>query len=157
MAHDWKRITPEGIIRRAIDRLDAKGKGVLLLHDIHERTATALPALLVELKARGYRIVHVVPATPELPATPTETHDWVYRAPDKPSLPVLLLADVTHLNQNLAEQRQMSGVDFCGEKTVTRSRRFAGHRHAWHRRHRAAKAAATPARREAAATTMRTD
>ena len=30
-------------------------------------TALGLPALLRELKARGYRIVHVVPATPELP------------------------------------------------------------------------------------------
>src|SRR5205085_853918 len=53
MAHDWKRIKPEGVIRRAIDRLDAKGRGILLLHDIHERTAIALPSLLAELKARG--------------------------------------------------------------------------------------------------------
>jgi hypothetical protein len=28
------------------------------------------------LKARGYRIVHVVPATPERPATPTEPQQW---------------------------------------------------------------------------------
>jgi peptidoglycan/xylan/chitin deacetylase (PgdA/CDA1 family) len=165
MAQDWKhRINEAGIVRRALDRLAAKGKGILLLHDIHPKTAAALPILLTELKARGYRIVHVVPATPDLPATPTETHDWVYRTPDKTPLPVLLLTDVTHLNQNLAEQRQMSGVDFCGEKAATRSRRFAGHRAAWHKRHHAAKAAkvakhaaASPVRREAAVTTMRTD
>ena len=34
----------------------------MLLHDIHKRTAEALPVLLRELKKRGYRIVHVVPA-----------------------------------------------------------------------------------------------
>ena len=45
MAHDWKRINPEGIIRRAIDRLDAKGKGILLLHDIHPNgPRAALPS-----------------------------------------------------------------------------------------------------------------
>jgi hypothetical protein len=36
----------------------------------------ALPRILHELKARGYRIVHVVPATPEQPATPTEPQQW---------------------------------------------------------------------------------
>jgi hypothetical protein len=29
------------------------------------------------LKARGYRIVHVVPATPSLPPTPTEAYQWL--------------------------------------------------------------------------------
>jgi hypothetical protein len=57
-------------------RLEAKGKGILLLHDIQARTVNALPRLLHELKARGYRIVHVVPATPELPKTPTEPRQW---------------------------------------------------------------------------------
>src|SRR5439155_11568103 len=40
------------------------------------RTVTALPQILRELKARGYRIVHVVPATSERPATPTEPQQW---------------------------------------------------------------------------------
>ena len=43
-------------------RLEAKGKGILLLHDIQPATVLALPELLRELKARGYRVVHVVPA-----------------------------------------------------------------------------------------------
>ncbi len=159
MAQDWKRrINEAGIIRRALDRLAAKGnRGILLLHDIHPKTAAALPILLAELKTRGYRIVHVVPATPEQPATPTEPQEWVYRAPEKQPLPVLLMTDVAQLDKNLAEQRQMSGIDFCGEKISARSRRlFVDHkRPAWHRRHHAAKA--TPMRREAAVTTMRTD
>jgi peptidoglycan/xylan/chitin deacetylase (PgdA/CDA1 family) len=33
-----------------------------LLHDIQAKTATMLPQLLRDLKARGYRIVHIVPA-----------------------------------------------------------------------------------------------
>ena len=172
MAHDWKRITPEGIIRRAIDRLDAKGKGVLLLHDIHERTATALPVLLVELKARGYRIVHVVPATPELPATPSETQEWVFHAPSKTPLPALFMADIKNLNAAMREGRDISGIDFCGEKKTTSARHRFGHKHAtWRRRHHAAakpaptaakvrrEARAAPAkpRVEAAVTTMRPD
>ena len=53
-------------MQRAIQRLDAKGRGILLLHDIHPATALALPSLLKELKERGYKVVHVVPAG-ELP------------------------------------------------------------------------------------------
>jgi hypothetical protein len=57
-------------------RLEAKGKGILLLHDIQARTVAALPKILHELKARGYRIVHVVPATPDRPKTPTDPQQW---------------------------------------------------------------------------------
>jgi hypothetical protein len=164
MAHDWKRIKPEGIIRRAIDRLDAKGKGILLLHDIHERTANALPDLLKELKARGYRIVHIVPATPELPATPTETQEWVFRAPDKAPLPALIMADIQNLNTSMREQRRMSGIDFCGEKITARNRASERKHAGWRKRHHASlrakqTVATAKPRQEAAAgvTTMRTD
>ena len=34
---------------------------MLLLHDIQPRTVLMLPTLLRELKARGFKIVHVVP------------------------------------------------------------------------------------------------
>lgn len=75
VADDWfRRVTPQQIVQRAIERLDAKGRGILLLHDIHPATALALPNLLKELKEHGYQVVHVVPAgelpksVPELPA-----------------------------------------------------------------------------------------
>src|SRR5207302_6701928 len=67
----------------AMKRLEDKGRGILLLHDIQARTVAALPRLLHELKARGYRIVHVVPATPELPATPTEPQQWQLHPPSE--------------------------------------------------------------------------
>jgi peptidoglycan/xylan/chitin deacetylase (PgdA/CDA1 family) len=75
-ADDWHRISPARVYDLAMKRLEAKGKGILLLHDIQPRTVAALPQILNELKARGYRIVHVVPATPELPKTPTEPQQW---------------------------------------------------------------------------------
>jgi peptidoglycan/xylan/chitin deacetylase (PgdA/CDA1 family) len=75
-ADDWRHIPSSRVYDLAIKRLEAKGKGILLLHDIQARTVAALPRILQELKARGYRIVHVVPATPELPATPTEPQQW---------------------------------------------------------------------------------
>ena len=42
-------------------RLEGRGKGILLLHDIHPATVAALPGLL---KALIFRIVQVVPAAP---------------------------------------------------------------------------------------------
>jgi peptidoglycan-N-acetylglucosamine deacetylase len=65
VADDWHhRIKPAEIVRRAMSRLEARGKGILLLHDIHRVTVAALPLLLRALKDKGFHIVHVVPATP---------------------------------------------------------------------------------------------
>src|SRR4051812_30646038 len=75
-ADDWRHISSARVYDLAMKRLEAKGKGILLLHDIQGRTVAALPRILETLKARGYRIVHVVPATPERPKTPTEPREW---------------------------------------------------------------------------------
>ncbi|MFH0300579.1 polysaccharide deacetylase family protein [Bradyrhizobium sp. 31Argb] len=83
VADDWRHIPPARVYELAIQRLEAKGKGILLLHDIQPRTVAALPKILQELKARGYRIVHVVPATPERPATPTEPVQWLLHPPSE--------------------------------------------------------------------------
>ena len=92
-ADDWKHISSAEIVKRAMRRIEAKGKGILLLHDIHQRTVEALPIILKELKAGGYRIVHVVPATPERPATVTTADAWLMHPPSKFKLPVLALAE----------------------------------------------------------------
>ena len=76
-ADDWKHISAAEVMHRALTRLEAKGKGILLLHDIQPATVLALPGLLRELKKRGYRIVQVVPASPTLPKTPTVPSQWV--------------------------------------------------------------------------------
>jgi peptidoglycan/xylan/chitin deacetylase (PgdA/CDA1 family) len=62
-ADDWHhRISGKQIIALAMRRLEARGKGILLLHDIHPATVAALPGLLKELKDQGFHIVQVVPA-----------------------------------------------------------------------------------------------
>jgi peptidoglycan/xylan/chitin deacetylase (PgdA/CDA1 family) len=72
----WRGSTPAAIVKRTMRRLNAKGRGIILMHDIHRATAIALPMLLKELKADGYEVVHVVAAgerpksAPELIALP---------------------------------------------------------------------------------------
>src|SRR5262249_22552102 len=62
-ADDWHhRISGQQIIALAMRRLERRGKGILLLHDIHPATGDALPRLLKALKDNGCRIVQVVPA-----------------------------------------------------------------------------------------------
>jgi peptidoglycan/xylan/chitin deacetylase (PgdA/CDA1 family) len=79
VADDWTHINAAEIARRAVSRLEAHRKGILLLHDIQPATAAALPEILRELKERGFKIVHVVPATAERPKTATLPQQWVAR------------------------------------------------------------------------------
>jgi peptidoglycan/xylan/chitin deacetylase (PgdA/CDA1 family) len=59
---DWHRhISAKQIVALALSRLEKRGRGILLLHDIHPWTATALPEILKELKDHGFRLVQVVP------------------------------------------------------------------------------------------------
>jgi len=83
LADDWRHISSARVYELAVKRLEANGRGILLLHDIQARTVAALPAILRDLKGRGYRIVNVVPATPELPATPTEPQQWQLHPPSE--------------------------------------------------------------------------
>jgi peptidoglycan/xylan/chitin deacetylase (PgdA/CDA1 family) len=76
-ADDWKHIKASEVYRRALMRIEAKHKGILLLHDIQPATVAALPMLLMELKRRGYHIVHVEPATADQPKTPTDPAQWL--------------------------------------------------------------------------------
>jgi len=101
-ADDWRHISSSRVYDLAISRLEAKGKGILLLHDIQARTVAALPRILETLKARGYRIVHVVPATAERPATPSEPQEWLlHHSPDAiakwPQVPNFVFADLGSL------------------------------------------------------------
>lgn len=68
VADDWFRhISPAQIVQRAMSRLDKRGRGILLLHDIHPWTVAALPVLLKELKDHGYHVVQVAPPAPRGP------------------------------------------------------------------------------------------
>jgi peptidoglycan/xylan/chitin deacetylase (PgdA/CDA1 family) len=100
LADDWRHVSSSRVYDLAIKRLEDKGRGILLLHDIQARTVAALPRILHELKVRGYRIVHVVPATSEQPATPTEPPQWQLHPPSEtvaishwPKIPNFVYAD----------------------------------------------------------------
>ena len=49
----------EKLVPTVIARLAKRGKGILLMHDFQKSTANAIPELLTQLKANGYKIVHV--------------------------------------------------------------------------------------------------
>jgi peptidoglycan/xylan/chitin deacetylase (PgdA/CDA1 family) len=60
-SYDWKHNNTNVMLASSVSRLAARGGGILLMHDIKARTAQVLPKLLAMLKARGLRVVHVVP------------------------------------------------------------------------------------------------
>jgi len=60
---DFKKETSATVLERTLARLDRKGGGIVLFHDIHARTAALLPEFLAALEARGYKVVHAVPGT----------------------------------------------------------------------------------------------
>jgi peptidoglycan/xylan/chitin deacetylase (PgdA/CDA1 family) len=56
---DFKLKSPEKVITSVMSKLDKRGKGIVLMHDFQRSTAVALPALLLELKAKGFKVVHL--------------------------------------------------------------------------------------------------
>jgi peptidoglycan/xylan/chitin deacetylase (PgdA/CDA1 family) len=61
-ASDWKQMQPDQELRLILSRIERVGRGIVLFHDTKSQTAQMLPAFLRELKKRGYRIVHILPA-----------------------------------------------------------------------------------------------
>ncbi len=60
-AVDFRTRDPGTVHRRVMGDLKRAGKGIILFHDIQPSTAGALKGLLDDLKAKGYRVVHMVP------------------------------------------------------------------------------------------------
>jgi peptidoglycan/xylan/chitin deacetylase (PgdA/CDA1 family) len=60
---DYTFVSPERVIQQSLSELDRVRKGIFLMHDIKPATARAMGTLLAELKMRGFKLVHVVPAT----------------------------------------------------------------------------------------------
>lgn len=78
-SNDWKRIGAQQMIDQTVARLVARRGGILLMHDVKPNTARMLPVLLAKLKARGFRVVHVVPSGSVVP------NDLIARAPARSS------------------------------------------------------------------------
>src|SRR6202050_529547 len=51
----------EEVITSVMTKLEKHGKGIILMHDFRRATAEAMPELLRQLKAGGYKVVHLVP------------------------------------------------------------------------------------------------
>jgi peptidoglycan/xylan/chitin deacetylase (PgdA/CDA1 family) len=62
------------IINYVMSRLKVAGRGIILMHDIKHTTAAAVPEILKQLKAGGYKIVQLVPKAPA--TTLAAYDDW---------------------------------------------------------------------------------
>ena len=58
---DYYDDTPAEVAARTFSRLEARGSGIILFHDIHPRTVAMLPDFLQQLEDRGYSVVRLVP------------------------------------------------------------------------------------------------
>jgi len=67
-SRDWEAKSAGKVHDKIMKLLKREGKGIVLMHDIQSRTAKMLPRLLRSLKAGGYKIVHMVPASKGVPA-----------------------------------------------------------------------------------------
>lgn len=74
---DWSDPIPKSIAARVLAEVDKHQRGIVLFHDIHARTVQALPLVLDQLAAEGYRFAtwrdgrYVMPdATPLTTAMP---------------------------------------------------------------------------------------
>ena len=56
---DFKIRKPEQIVKSVMDKLKKHGKGIVLMHDFQHGTSQAVPQLLAELKAGGFKVVHM--------------------------------------------------------------------------------------------------
>jgi peptidoglycan/xylan/chitin deacetylase (PgdA/CDA1 family) len=63
---DYYTNTPAQVAARTLSRLEARGSGIILFHDIHARTVAMLPDFLQQLEDRGYSVVRLVPRDPSV-------------------------------------------------------------------------------------------
>jgi len=58
---DFKIHKPEQVVSSVMSKLAKHGKGIILMHDFQKATSVAVPTILAQLKAGGYKVVHMVP------------------------------------------------------------------------------------------------
>lgn len=54
-SRDWADPIPRSIAHRVLRTIESEGRGIILFHDIHERTLEAVPVVLETLQEQGYR------------------------------------------------------------------------------------------------------
>jgi peptidoglycan/xylan/chitin deacetylase (PgdA/CDA1 family) len=63
-SNDWRVRSSAPVVARVMAGLKARGRGIILMHDIHKWTADAVPPLLAKLKAGGYKVVQLKAKAP---------------------------------------------------------------------------------------------
>ena len=58
---DFKMRKSEQVVDSVMSKLKKHGKGIVLMHDFKQHTAEAMPELIRQLKAGGYKVMHMVP------------------------------------------------------------------------------------------------
>ncbi len=63
-SRDFLTRNPATVRKTVMQQLKARGRGIILFHDIQPSTAGALPTLLDDMKREGFKVVHLVAKTP---------------------------------------------------------------------------------------------
>lgn len=58
-SEDFRIHNAEKLVVSVMEKLKKKGKGIILMHDLHKWSAAAVPDLLAQLKAGGYKVVFI--------------------------------------------------------------------------------------------------
>lgn len=95
---DFKIHKPEQIIKGVMDKLKKHGKGIVLMHDFQKGTSLALPELLAQLKAGGYKVVQVKAKDP---VTSIAQYDELLRKDSK--LPTMTSKPLTGVVKTISE------------------------------------------------------
>ncbi|GAC1042669.1 polysaccharide deacetylase family protein [Rhizobium sp. No.120] len=66
---DYFTSTPASVVDRTMKQLHQRGRGIVLMHDIHQRTVRMLPVLLSRLENEGYKVVTLKYKPGPVPAT----------------------------------------------------------------------------------------
>ncbi|MBB4573796.1 polysaccharide deacetylase family protein [Rhizobium lentis] len=74
---DYFATTPASVTQRTMDQLHKRGRGIILMHDIHKRTAKMLPTLLSKLEAEGYKVVTLKFKKTQAPTNLVASADFV--------------------------------------------------------------------------------
>ena len=117
---DFKLRKPEDVVKSAMTKLAKNGKGIMLMHDFQHTTGAAMPELLRQLKAGGYKIVHMVPKEP---VTKLAEYDDMVRARDKYSTSNNARSEssvIKTISECAAECRLLaqSGQHHCGQRRL---------------------------------------
>lgn len=67
VSNDSYIASAQRLTQRTVQQVEQRSGGIVLFHDIKASTAKALPGILQELQARGYKIVHMKAKAPLVP------------------------------------------------------------------------------------------